>query len=152
MTTVSPGADFCHKKSGRDTSALLFARIVIYQAYTATSISILLSTDSTPGAVHAMFSASFFSAHDRTLPRSVTLLPEISILIEPESTVALLWYAAEILRWIAPPKKLPQVKPNNRIRLLQEKIDLLIPFEKENAQLHRKLQANEEKQKRLEEI
>lgn len=58
---------------------------------------------------------------------------------------------AEILRWIAPPKKLPQAKPNNRIRLLQEKIDVLKPFEKENAQLHRKLQANEDKQKRLEE-
>jgi len=41
-------------------------------------IVIQLSTEVTPGADHAARSASSFSAHERTLPRSVTLPPETS--------------------------------------------------------------------------
>lgn len=49
----------------------------------------------------------------------------------------------DIARWIAAPKKLSKPLPNNRIRLLQEKIDVLAPFEKENGRLQKKLAAAE---------
>lgn len=52
---------------------------------------------------------------------------------------------ADIARWIASPKKLSKPLPNNRIRLLQEKIDVLAPFEKENERLHRKLTTAEDR-------
>jgi hypothetical protein len=41
----------------------------------------MLSIPVTPGAFHAAFSASSFSANERTFPRSVTLLPITSAVI-----------------------------------------------------------------------
>lgn len=56
---------------------------------------------------------------------------------------------ADIIRWVGSPKKITPAPPNNRIRLLQEKIDVLKPFEKENAKLHKQLEAAEAKHQRL---
>lgn len=57
---------------------------------------------------------------------------------------------AEIVRWIIAPKKLTPNAPNNRLRLLQEKLDVLKPFETENIKLHKQLKQALTKQKRLE--
>ena len=56
---------------------------------------------------------------------------------------------ADIARWVTTPKKLSKPLPNNRIRLLQEKIDFLQPFEKENERLQRKLAAAEARYEHL---
>src|SRR5207302_3362798 len=51
----------------------------------------------TPGADQAARSASFFSAHDRTLPRSLTVLPSTSTVIRRASSSALRRRASSIL-------------------------------------------------------
>ncbi len=56
---------------------------------------------------------------------------------------------ADIARWVTSPKKLSKPLPNNRLRLLQEKIDVLKPFEKENERLQRKLTAAEARYEHL---
>src|SRR4051794_10481012 len=71
------------------------------QAYTSVSISISFSTFVTPGASQACFSASFFSAQERTLPLSVTVPPSTSTSILSESKVALLTKAALIFLLIS---------------------------------------------------
>jgi hypothetical protein len=62
----------------------------INQAKTAVSISISFSTFVTHGASQASLSASFFSAQERTLPLSLTVLPSTLTLILSESKLALL--------------------------------------------------------------
>src|SRR5665213_4524721 len=83
-----------HNDTDMRTSDLKFLRKLFrsdlsYYNTTGSSISRVLSTICTPGADHAAFSASSFSANERTLPRNITFLPETSVLILDESIVAL---------------------------------------------------------------
>ena len=56
----------------------------------------------------------------------------------------------DIIRLFAKPKELKQVR-NNRVRLLQERIDVLKPYEEENKRLLRSLERTKERQAQLEE-
>src|ERR1700693_4421860 len=64
-------------------------------------IVILFSTFATPGADHAARSASFFSAHERTLPISLTVEPCVSTVMRRASTSALRRRASSILLLIS---------------------------------------------------
>src|SRR5258707_8836278 len=60
-----------------------------------------LSTELTPGADHAERSAASFSAHERAVPCSTTLLPATSIFVRSMSLMALRCSACSILSLVS---------------------------------------------------
>lgn len=59
---------------------------------------------------------------------------------------------AEVVRWIGQEKRNEKPQRNHRLRLLQERIDTLKPFETENARLKKQLAMAKTRQQRLEQF
>lgn len=59
---------------------------------------------------------------------------------------------AEVVRWIGQEKRNERPQRNHRLRLLQERIDVLKPFETENARLKKQLAMAKARQQRFEQF
>jgi hypothetical protein len=111
----------------------------------------------------------YFKFTQATIPRLAPELPfsakvaalrfiyaeaELEIRTQPTATygrwMTLERKLAEVVRWIGQEKKDQKPQQNHRLRLLQERVDFLKPFETENVRLQRQLTLSKSRQKKLE--